>query len=109
MGGTLLSGCQIPFRQYCAGLPVCGNSNGAEMPDTLLGPEGSGHYRAPAPPSGVVGCSKCLSFWSSRAHCVSSARRGRMRFALSWSHDTRRMTQAGCPYLENCTVDASIQ
>ena len=50
MGGTLLSGCQIPFRQYCAGLPVCGNSKGAEMPDTLLGPEGSGHYRAPAPP-----------------------------------------------------------
>jgi hypothetical protein len=67
MGGTLLSGCQIPFRQYCTGLPVCGNAKGAEMPDTLLGPEGSGHYRAPAPPSGGARCSKCLSFWSDRA------------------------------------------
>jgi len=110
MGGTLLSGCQIPFRQYCAGLPVCGNSKGAEMPDTLLGPEGSGHYRAPAPPFGVVGCSKCLSFWSNRARFLkSSARRGRMRFALPGTPGIRRLPQAGCPYLENCTVDASIQ
>jgi len=43
MGGTLLSGCQIPLRQYCAGLPVCGTSKWATTPDTLLGPEGSGH------------------------------------------------------------------
>jgi hypothetical protein len=67
MGGTLLSGCQLPFRQYCTGLPVCGTTKGAEMPDTLLGPEGSGHYRAPASPSGGARCSKCLSFWSDRA------------------------------------------
>jgi len=82
MGGTLLSGCQIPFRQYYAGLPVCGNSRRAKTPDTLLGPEGSGHYRAPAPPSGEARCSRCLYLLVRPSSFLSPARRGRVRFAL---------------------------
>ena len=94
----------------------CGTSRVATTSDTLLGPEGSGpveHLRTTVMWS--WGACQCLTFGPSSLVspsrvAVSSRRPGHVRPCMTvLRHGTRGIAQVHRPYLENCTVDASIQ
>ena len=116
MGGTSLSGCADPVSSVLRRLAGrVEPRDRATTSDTLLGPEGSGPVEHLLTTESVaLGCSPCLRPFGpielppaerpapARTRTPSNRPYSSVRHDED-SRDVRR------PYLENCTVDASIQ